>query len=184
MTNSPEFSFHETNCKNYINLSPYNVEKINLKGEFLYQTGQGSGQLGMPGDMTPPSRFIRAYFNQLCAIKCTKNTEAIDMAFRILNLFDIVPGTCRHKADKKEIDAIGRENLILTDKDDICEITQMTLVKDLNNFTIYYKDYFNMTIKKIDCRKFDFSNPEKTLKRKIYNDYCDKYVDITDVLNN
>lgn len=183
MTNSPSFSFHETNYKNYINLSPYNTEKINFNGQILYQTGQGSGQIGMPGDMTPPSRFIRASFNQLCAIKCNTDTEAVDMAFHILNSFDIVPGTCRHRADKKEIDMIGKEKLVLTDKDDICEITQMTVVKDLNNFIIYYKDYFNMNIKKIDCKKFDFSKSEKTIRGKIYSDYCDKYVDITYKLN-
>lgn len=185
MTNSPSFNFHETNFKNYINLSPYNVEQIDLNGYILYQAGQGSGQLGLPGDMTPPSRFIKASFNKLCALNCSSNEDAIDMAFRILNSFDIVPGTCRHKASKSEIDLIGRDKLILTDKDDICEITQMFLVKDLNNFTIYYKDYFNMNIKKIDCNKFDFEDDSNPIKGKLYDDnYCNKYIDITDNLTN
>lgn len=135
--------------------------------------------------MTPPSRFIKASFNQLSAIKCSSNEDAIDMAFRILNSFDIVPGTCRHKASKSEIDLIGRDKLILTDKDDICEITQMFLVKDLNNFTIYYKDYYNMNIKKIDCNKFDFEDDSNPIKGKLYDDnYCNKYIDITDNLTN
>ncbi|MEG2787227.1 MAG: linear amide C-N hydrolase [Romboutsia sp.] len=182
MTNSPSFSFHETNYKNYINLSPYNVEKIDFNGDVLYQTGQGSGQLGLPGDMTPPSRFIRATFNQVCAVKCRNNEEAVSMAFRILNSFDIVPGTCRHKAGKKEIDMIGREKLILTDEDDICEMTQIVLAKDLNNFTLYFKDYYNMNIKKIDCREFDLTKGGKVIRGKIFDDYIPKYIDITDKL--
>lgn len=182
MTNSPSFDFHETNYQNYINLSPYNIDKIDFNGGVLYQTGQGSGQLGLPGDMTPTSRFIRASFNQLCAIKCNTNEDAVDMAFRILNSFDIVPGTCRHKASIEEVNSIGKNNLILADDGSICEMTQLFLAKDLNNFTIYYKDYYNMNVKKIDCSKFDFESDINPIKGKIYDDYCDKYINITNKL--
>lgn len=182
MTNSPEFSFHETNFKNYINLSPYNIEKIDIDGFILYQTGQGSGQLGLPGDMTPTSRFIRAVFYQLCANKAKNKEEAIDTAFHILNSFDIVPGICRHKAQKEAIDSIGRDKLVLSKKEDICELTQVTIAKDLTNFELYYKDYFNMNIRKIDCKKIDLSEGAKPVKIDIYEGFMPKYNDVTDKL--
>ena len=59
-TNSPAFDWHITNLRNYVNLSPINVAPVKLSGKTLKGLGQGSGLLGLPGDYTPPSRFVRA----------------------------------------------------------------------------------------------------------------------------
>ena len=59
MTNSPTFDWHMTNLSNYVNLSADNKEKIDLAGKAIKGLGQGSGMLGLPGDFTPPSRFVR-----------------------------------------------------------------------------------------------------------------------------
>ena len=60
LTNSPTFDWHMTNLRNYVNLSATNVPPLNLGGVTLAQFGQGSGLRGLPGDFTPPSRFVRA----------------------------------------------------------------------------------------------------------------------------
>ena len=58
MTNSPTFDWHMTNLSNYVNLTVSNVPKIDVGGKEIKGLGQGSGMLGIPGDFTPPSRFV------------------------------------------------------------------------------------------------------------------------------
>ena len=60
MTNSPTFDWHMTNLRNYINLKPNDVGHIDIGKVDLGQFGAGSGMHGLPGDFTPPSRFVRA----------------------------------------------------------------------------------------------------------------------------
>ncbi len=67
LTNAPSFDWHLTNLRNYVNLSekPYTSKRI---GELTIEPlGGGSGLLGMPGDITPPSRFIRAVAQTMLA---------------------------------------------------------------------------------------------------------------------
>ncbi len=60
ITNAPTFDWHMTNLRNYIHLSAENAPPVVLAGETFAGFGQGTGMLGLPGDFTPPSRFIRA----------------------------------------------------------------------------------------------------------------------------
>lgn len=48
--------------------------------------------LGLPGDFTPPSRFVRAAYFVSNTAKTLERTEAILQAFRILSQFDIPTG--------------------------------------------------------------------------------------------
>ncbi len=60
ITNSPAYDWHLTNLRNYLNFSIDNAPAVKLGPVTLTATGQGSGMLGLPGDFTPPSRFVRA----------------------------------------------------------------------------------------------------------------------------
>jgi choloylglycine hydrolase len=60
ITNSPAFDWQMTNLHNYVNFSMTNVPPVKLGSVTLEPFGQGSGMLGIPGDFTPPSRFVRA----------------------------------------------------------------------------------------------------------------------------
>ena len=57
LTNSPGFGWQLTNLSNYINLFPGGVAPHALSNLTLTAFGAGSGFLGLPGDVTPPSRF-------------------------------------------------------------------------------------------------------------------------------
>jgi len=59
MTNSPGFDWMTTYLCNFGNLSAVNVPPRRLAGLTLNQYGQGSGMVGLPGDFSPPSRFVR-----------------------------------------------------------------------------------------------------------------------------
>ncbi len=94
MTNSPTFDWHMTNLSNYVNLTVSNVPEINVGGDEIKGLGQGSGMLGLPGDFTPPSRFVRAVAFSKSALPVETAKEGVLQAFHILNQFDIPKG-CR-----------------------------------------------------------------------------------------
>lgn len=65
LTNAPGFEWQLTNLNNYVNLYPGDASPRKLSGIMLQPTGGNSGFLGIPGDDTPPSRFVRAAFTGL-----------------------------------------------------------------------------------------------------------------------
>ncbi len=95
MANSPSFDWHMTNLRNYVNLSATNVPPLDLGGIKLAQFGQGSGMRGLPGDFTPPSRFVRAVAFSQSAIQPETAARGVLQAFHILNNFDIPFGAVR-----------------------------------------------------------------------------------------
>ena len=62
LSNSPDLPWHLTNLRSYAGLSPLPRPDARWEGAELSPFGQGSGGLGLPGDYTPPSRFVRAAF--------------------------------------------------------------------------------------------------------------------------
>lgn len=144
ITNSPTFDWHMTHLRNYINLTPFNAPAIQMQGVQLAPFGQGSGMVGLPGDFTPPSRFVRAAIFSTTAIPSQNSEEAVFQAFHILNQFDIPVGVAREKTK------MG----IATDH------TLMTCVKDPQAMKYYYRSYDDQTIKFIDLKKFDLNAKE------------------------
>lgn len=62
LTNAPGFEWQLTNLNNYVNLYPGDAPARRLSGITLRPIGGNSGFLGLSGDATPPSRFVRAAF--------------------------------------------------------------------------------------------------------------------------
>lgn len=93
LTNSPEFPWHRENLKNYIHLKAENTETSFINGEEIKQFGEGTGMLGIPGDFTPPSRFVRAAYFVSTTDKNLDRNAAILQGFRILSQFDIPIGS-------------------------------------------------------------------------------------------
>lgn len=139
-TNSPTFAWHMTNLNNYINLSPYNVNTAQIDSYTLRQFGEGTGMLGLPGDFTPPSRFIRAAMFASNAVRAQTADQAVFEAFHILNQFDIPPGAVQQKNANAKPGA---------------EITIATTVKDPNNLKYYFRTFADQNVRVIDLKKFD-----------------------------
>jgi choloylglycine hydrolase len=102
MANSPTFDWHMTNLSNYVTMTSKNIEKIDLAGKEIKGLGQGSGMLGLPGDFTPPSRFVRAVAFSKSALPVEKAKDGVLQAFHILNQFDIPKGAARGIEHGKE----------------------------------------------------------------------------------
>lgn len=143
LTNSPGFEWQMTNLNNYVNLYPGTARPIELDSVQVASFGAGSGMLGLPGDVTPPSRFVRAAFYQATAPQYNTSKETITQAFHIMNNFDIPIGV-EHEPDNISVD--------------IQSATQWTTATDLTNRTIYYRTAWNSTIRCIDLNQINFEN--------------------------
>jgi len=143
-TNSPTFDWHMTNLRNYIALETHNVPPIEVAGSTFEAFGQGSGLLGLPGDFTPPSRFVRASVFSSTAIPEANTERAVLQVFHILNNFDIPVGVAREQAQSE----------VLTD------YTMLTTARDPLTLRYYWKSYEDQTIRMIDMTKMSFEGDE------------------------
>jgi choloylglycine hydrolase len=135
VTNAPSYDWHMINLRNFVNLSVTNVPPLDLDGIELTQLGQGAGMHGLPGDFTPPSRFVRAVAFTASVQPSATGAEAVLAAFHILNQFDIPKGSVRDKATGA------------------VELTQWTAVSDLKALRFYFKTFDDQTIRVVDLQK-------------------------------
>ncbi len=147
LTNSPNFEWHQTNLRNYVNLTNLNVGPMKLGSVEINQLGQGSGLIGVPGDYTPPARFIRATALAWSSVPAATAVEGANTAFHILNAVDIPVGTVGQKIPGK---AGAAPTLAY-------EMTQWATVHDLTNRLLYFRTYGNLAVRKVDLNKVDLS---------------------------
>ena len=141
LTNSPGIEWHWTNLNNYVNLQPGTLPVHDFGPVEGKSFGHGSGLLGLPGDFTPPSRFVRATIFQLTAAQQPSAEESVFQAFHILNNFDIPAGT-EFPWGKSPAD--------------VPSATQFTVASDTHNCMIYYRTMYNSNIRCIDLKAIDF----------------------------
>ena len=151
LTNSPGFEFHLTNLRNYVNLMPGaapdqtlaigNTESADATLR-ISPLGGNSAMLGLPGDFTPPSRFVRAALFSTSAPEWPTSFETVIQAFHILNNFDIPIG------------AQHREGMV---PENLPSATQFTSATDLSTLKLYYRTAWNQNIRCIDVKSIDFS---------------------------
>jgi choloylglycine hydrolase len=137
MTNAPTYDWHMTNLDNYINLSPKDIGSEKLGPVTLSATGSGTGMLGLPGDFTPPSRFVRAAIFSQAATPNAKADDAVFSAFHILNQFDIPRGSVVNAS-------VGQPTP---------EITEWTAVSDLQNLRWYFRTFEDQSIRMVDLKE-------------------------------
>ncbi len=102
--------------------------------------------LGLPGDFTPPSRFVRAVAFSQSVLPSKTGSDAVLSAFRVLNAFDIPKGAAR----EHEKDEHGN---ILAD------YTLWTAASDLNARRYHFRTYQNSQIRMVDLTKMNLNAP-------------------------
>ena len=140
LTNSPEFSWHMTNIRNYLNISLLPLDDMKLNGVTFKSFGMGAGLAGVPGDFTPPSRFVKAAIFSQAALPAQTGSDAVLDAFHLLNNFDIPKGTARDEKKDKHGNIVA-------------EFTQWTSANDLKSKKFYFRTYDNSQIKSVDLTK-------------------------------
>ena len=147
LTNSPTFDWHMTNLSNYVGLSAVNRPAMKIQGQTINGFGQGSGFYGLPGDFTPPSRFVRAVAFEAAAPTPATASDAVQQIFHILNNFDIPVGASREIVNGKTFD----------------EWTLWTTAEDLSNLQFYFRTYDDQSLRSVDVRKA-LANAATTVK--------------------
>jgi choloylglycine hydrolase len=147
LTNSPNFEWHQTNLRNFVNLTNQNVDPLQLGNVKIQPLSQGSGMLGIPGDYTGPSRFVRATGLAWSTVPPATAAEGANAAFHVLNAVDIPIGAVAQRVPGKDGAAPTLD----------FEQTQWATVHDLANRLLYFRTYGNLAIRKVDLKKIDFT---------------------------
>jgi choloylglycine hydrolase len=144
LTNSPPFDWHLNNLANYVNLAPVNPAPVQFANWAVPNIGQGSGLLGLPGDFTSPSRFVRATIFSQWAHPQKTALEAVNLGFHLLNTFDIPDGLVQSRPDEGK----GISHT---------ETTEWVIVHDKSNLKTYFRGYKSLRIQMVDLNKIDFT---------------------------
>jgi Linear amide C-N hydrolases, choloylglycine hydrolase family/Transposase IS116/IS110/IS902 family len=143
--NAPPFAWQLTNIRNYVGLSSVDAQPITIGGNSSNSPGHGSGMRGVPGDSTPPSRFIRLLFQKQFATQPASSTDASNLALHLLNTVDIPLGTSAAQNEQKP--SKGND-----------DYTQWVVVKALTARTFSYRTAANPTLMQINFDELDLGD--------------------------
>ena len=141
ITNAPTFDWHLLNMRNYISLSTTDAPPMEFNGQTISQFGLGSGLRGLPGDFTPPSRYIRAAILNKNLVPGKTAAEGVSQAWHLLHLFDIPSGVSGAAA-----------NGVM-----IYDTTQLTTVSDHRNVRFYFNSYDDSRVRMVDLKRVDLN---------------------------
>ncbi|MGC8659469.1 MAG: linear amide C-N hydrolase [Desulfomonilaceae bacterium] len=142
LTNAPNFPWQMTNLRQFVGMDNANHKHGVMDSTGLIATGHGAGMFGVPGDMTPPSRFVRLALTLKSVIRQSNIEKTLNLAQHIVNSFDISRGLVVEKSKSGKITS--------------AETTQFASFKDLKNRVMYQKTYDNLDVTKVDLKKLDF----------------------------
>ena len=126
------------NLNNYLHLSAENRPNTFSNALSLNAYSRGMGAMGLPGDLSSQSRFVRAAFVRMNSISGDSEPESVSQFFHILASVDQQRGCCR----------LG---------DGKCEITLYTSCCNADKGIYYYTTYDNHQISGVDMHKEDLS---------------------------
>ncbi|QZT37195.1 choloylglycine hydrolase family protein [Halosquirtibacter xylanolyticus] len=147
ITNAPNYDWHMTNLSNYLNISMFSLKPKTLDGVKFTPIGAGSGMIGLPGDNTPPSRFIRAVAWSHTTRPLPTGQEAVYELFRILDNFNLPLGP-----DGAE----GAEHS--ENSDHMRSSTIWTTAWNHSDMTLNFHTQHNRRVQFLDMKEIDFAN--------------------------
>ena len=149
MTNAPSFPWQVTNLRQYTEMSPVSPAPLKEDGLTFRATGHGAGMIGLPGDYTPPSRFVRL---GMFARETDQQPDAahnLILCNHVINTFTIPFGIIYDVSPEGK--PVNKES------------TQWVTYRDQTNGILYFKTYDNSTLRKIDLKQLDYN--AKAIKR-------------------
>ena len=102
MTNNPPFDQQMHNLSNFMNLSPKSPENRFSSKLPLSCYSRGMGALGLPGDLSSQSRFVRVAFVKMNSVSGDSEWESVSQFFHILGSVDQQKGCCDVGDEKYE----------------------------------------------------------------------------------
>ena len=138
LTNNPTFDKQLFALNNYINLSNKTPENKFAENLELNRYSRGMGAIGLPGDLSSQSRFVRASFVKMNSVSAEGENESVSQFFHILNSVDQQRGCCQLEDGKYEI-------------------TIYTSCCNASKGIYYYTTYDNHQITAVDMHKEDLN---------------------------
>lgn len=136
LTNNPPFPYHMTHLSTFMHLSPRPSTNTFSDKTELKSFSRGTGAIGLPGDCTSQSRFVRASFNKLNAATFDTEKENVEQFFHILSSVEQIKGTVK-TSDGKDV------------------ITVYTSCCNADKGLYYYTTYHNRSITGVDMKKVE-----------------------------
>ena len=103
LTNNPPFPMQMFQLNNYMQLSSRQPENLFSDQLSLETYSRGMGALGLPGDLSSASRFVRVAFTKLHARSGEGEADSVGQFFHILGSVDQTRGCCELENGKYEI---------------------------------------------------------------------------------
>ena len=92
LTNNPTFDYHMYNLSNFMGLSIADPVNSFAPGLALEPYSRGMGALGLPGDTSSASRFVKAAFVKLNSTSGESEAESVSQFFHILKSVEMQRG--------------------------------------------------------------------------------------------
>ena len=140
LTNNPPFEEQMFHLNNYMALSPCQPKNTFSSGLDLTCYSRGMGALGLPGDLSSQSRFVRAAFVRLNSRSGESEEESVSQFFHILNSVDQQRGCCEVEPG-------------------VYEYTIYTSCCNADRAIYYYTTYDNHQISAVDMHRTDLDSP-------------------------
>lgn len=134
LTNNPTFDMQMFNLNNYRHLSAKSTENTFSQKLDLNEYSRGLGALGLPGDLSSQSRFVRAVFVKENSVCENGEEKSVSQFFHILNSVEQPRGCCKLQNGSYEI-------------------TIYTDCYNADKGIYYYTTYDNCQITSVDMRK-------------------------------
>lgn len=141
LTNNPPFLYHITNLNNYMSLSSEKPKNNFSEKLALNQYSRGMGSLGLPGDLSSASRFVRAAFTTLNSVAGETEEESVSQFFHILN-------------------SVYQQRGCVKMEKDVYEKTVYSSCCNTSKGIYYYTTYENSQITAVDMHNVDLNSRE------------------------
>ena len=139
LTNNPPFEMQMQNLNNYMHLSPRDPKNTFSDDLSLTMYSRGMGAIGLPGDLSSQSRFVRAAFVKMNSVSGDSEAESVSQFFHILGSVD----------QQRGCDYVENDKL---------EITIYTSCCNADKGIYYYTTYDNHQISAVDMHKVDLES--------------------------
>lgn len=141
LTNNPPFPEQMFRLNDFMHLSPKSPENRFSKDLSLHTYSRGMGAMGLPGDLSSQSRFVRVAFTKMNSVSGDSESESVSQFFHILGSVDQQRGCCD----------VGNEEY---------EITLYTSCCNADKGIYYYTTYENHQISAVDMNKENLDSSE------------------------
>ena len=148
MTNNPTFDYQMTHLADYMNASAGLPEQKLIPGVELNPYSRGMGGMGIPGDLSSASRFVKVSFTKMNSLKAEDESGSISQFFKILGSVEQQKGCCRLAVDP--------------DGKPICEYTVYSSCCNMDRGIYYYTTYENSQITAVDMHHTDLDGSALT----------------------